>query len=912
MPAVIPFAIQAIGTAFAVSATTVAVATVAATLSVAAYQKRRAQKKAIAEYNKSLSDRLVMVATSDAARSIALGRVRASDGVLFKGSYGSKKEFYTLVVALAGHEIDGIEQIYFNDLPITLSGDLVTSEPYGKIEKQSKRQTFTAVPSTSQTVNLGEAWIAGTLKLSYVTGSGGRSTPLTITGTSGTSATFDCPAGATTITANYQISEQRSYARVYQYLGAAGQDLSALLETRFPDLITPDHRFDGIACLVVDFSYDTTPFPSGLPAVTALFRGAKVLDTRTSITAWSDNPALCARHVALHPWLGGAESDEIDEAAVIAAANACDISHTYTDSNGVSTTRAMFKCSYVASTDVSANLHMDELAEAMAGKWGWAGGRVRMRAGVYTAPVAHITDDWLTEEGRQISPGPGQADLVNVMRPTISDAAQAYVATPIAPVRAGTYIAADGREMPQETTLSAVAFAPQAQHVCAIQMREMRQGMVLNWPVKLMGFGLELFDVVTLTSSRYGFASKPFEVLGCGLSPSLTVPLTLKETGASIYQPDDEFPAGDPEPNTSLPQPWDIPAITGLTIASGTDELLLQDDGTIVSRVLLTFDPVEREAVLNGGTIEVGYKLDTDDDWQYRQFDGALTSIYLTGLQDQGFYVFKARARSQITRGDWSEQVYEYVEGKTAQPEDVTGLTATATTGGILIEWNASTELDRASTELRLGASWGASTLIENVAEPVRQYLMAWPADGTYSILARRRDTTGNESASTATASITVAGQDIAIETDQIKDNAATEVSTANTDFPVTIGSVHTIPDGSSSNDSILGLFPNRPNPARLIMTVEIDVEYTTHASTSTIGFWYSLQDSSGFDDAYVSAHQEVVGAGVTKQFQVTAKRAFNVPAGLAGPYSLRVSKNDLFDTVRVLRQSATYEWILK
>src|SRR5690606_8231503 len=113
-------------------------------------------------------------------------------------------------------------------------------EPYGKFEKQSKRQTFAAVPSTSQTINIGEAWIAGTLKLSYVTG--GRSVPLTITGTAGTTATFNCPAGATTITANYQISEQRSYARVYQYLGAPGQDLSALLETRFPDLVTPDHR----------------------------------------------------------------------------------------------------------------------------------------------------------------------------------------------------------------------------------------------------------------------------------------------------------------------------------------------------------------------------------------------------------------------------------------------------------------------------------------------------------------------------------------------------------------------------------------------------------------------------------------------------------------------------------------------
>jgi len=783
MPPVIIAAVSAIGAgiggtfgaALIMGAVQIGTAlSVLATVGLAVYQKRRAQAKAIAAYNKGLTDRLVMVSTTDAAGSIVLGRVRTVDGVIFKGSHGENLGRYVLVIALARHRIDAVEEIYFGDQRVELNDqNLVVTEPWGRIEKVSHKLAVTVTPEVAHTFDLGQVWRPGTVHV-MASGNSWRSQPVAISSTSGTSITFTCPAGYSSALITWQADEQASSAAVGWYLGGDDQDISGPLGARFPALITAAHRFRGIALLFIDLSYDTSDFPTGIPAISAVIRGARVYDPRTGITAWSENPALCARHIALHPNGGAAFEDEIDDDAVIAAANACDVMHTYVDSNGVSTTRPMYTCSYVASTEVSPDIHMGEIVEAMAGKWGWAGGRLRMRAGTFSAPVASITDDWMAPGQRQIIPGVGQRELVNIMRPTISDSAQAYVAAPIAPVRAEAYISADGMELPQETTLSAVSFAPQAQHVCAVQMRDMRQGMTLSWPVNMRAFALELFDVVTVTSSLPGLANKAFEVVGWGFTLDAAIQLTLKETGASIYQPDDVFPVDDPEPNTSLPKAWKVPTVSGVEIDSGTDQLLLQDDGTVVGRVLITFDPIEDDSILKGGQIEVQHSLDGQT-WTSVMFDGGMTQLYLYGLQDGGVYLFKVRAFNKLCAGGWSDQVAHWVLGKGENPADVSGFTAATVTGGVRLAWAPSAELDYSHTQLRLGATWTTATVLaDRVVD--HAWVWPWPGDGTYTVLARHIDTSGNSSSATSSATIALNGQDIAIETGQILDNAATEV----------------------------------------------------------------------------------------------------------------------------------------
>lgn len=779
MPVFIPLVVYAAAAYVGASTIIATVLMTVASMSIAAHEKRKAERRARDAYNRSLQDRLVMVATSDAARSVVYGRTRVTGGVLFKGSRGNNLERFTMIVALAGHQIDAVEEIYFGDTLVSVDAGTgkVTTAPWGRVESVSRSRKVTATPGVPQTVDLGESWIAGSVKIQADLGPGAyrRNVVTNVVSSSGTSITFVPTDGAVTVTISWQAYEGKSSAAVGWYMGSATQDLSGPLAERFPGLITSEHKFRGIALLFVDFAYDPSAFQNGIPAVTAVIRGKHdIYDPRVGYVGYTDNPALCANDWAKYAYGGACADDEVDEDAVIAAANACDILHTYTDSAGVSTTRKKYTCSYVAPTDASPDIHMTELVECMAGKWGWAGGRLKMRAGVYSAPVVSIDDDWLAPGQRQINPGPGNADLVNVMIPTISDSAQKYVATPIAPVRSQAYIDADGMELPMETTMGAVSFAPQAQHICAVQMREMRQGMTLNWPVNMRAFAVELFDTVAITSPRYGFDGKAFEVVGWGFTLEGGIGLTLRETGASIYQPDDIFPANDPEPNTALPASWEVPTITGLAADSGTSQLLVQGDGTIVSRVLVTFDAINDASVLEDGEIEVQYSTDGDI-WGSQVFEGHLTSVYLLDLQDWAVYFIKARARNKLVRGDWSVQVVHLVQGKAAQPVDVSSFAASSTTGGVLLAWAKDSELDFSHTQLRLGSSWSTATVLaERVTDS--KWLWVWPADGTYTILARHFDRTGNSSATTSSATITVAGESIAVATSQIKDNAATKV----------------------------------------------------------------------------------------------------------------------------------------
>ena len=75
-------------------------------------------------------------------------------------------------------------------------------------------------------------------------------------------------------------------------------------------------------------------FPNGFPEITAIIKGKKVYDPRTSTTAWSDNPALCLRdyltsgkegtNTTIYNYGISEDIESVDDDLVIIAANVCD------------------------------------------------------------------------------------------------------------------------------------------------------------------------------------------------------------------------------------------------------------------------------------------------------------------------------------------------------------------------------------------------------------------------------------------------------------------------------------------------------------------------------------------------------------------------------------------------------------
>lgn len=665
------------------------VAMIAGSALIGNYQKRKAAAAARAAYNASLEDRLVLQAMVQGPRKRVYGRVRNVDGLLFKATHGTDSEYYTWVVALAGHEVDAIEQIYFNDTPITLDGDgYVTTAPWddGKVRSGSISVTVSGGAGSG---TLPHEAVGGSVTATLATSDeiNGSQTFAATASVSGTSVTLSAAPVDGTYTVYYQWTDTSKPAvRVRQYLGGAGQNLYTDLQATIGGtLLETTDRFEGVAALIVTMRYSQDAFPTGVPSITAVLRGAKVTDPRTGLTEWTENPALIARDWALYAHGGGLTEDDLVADVWEAAANACDVSTTFTTSTG-DETRALYQAGIAIPLDenTAPDEVLSEIVAAMAGQWCWTGGQITVRAGVYRAPVATITEDWVTTASDiGIVPQTATADLVNVMRPTIADAAKAYVAAPTAEVRSATFFTADGDvEWPRELTLGAITRAVHAQHVCGVLMREARDGMTVQLPCNLRAWQLQVLDVVAVTLPAFGWSSKPFEVVGWRFSIAGGVALSLREISAGNYSVDAELATDTSADNTSLPDPTSVPQVEGVTLSSGTTELV---DGTLVTRLLVEWDTVAQAAVQQSGSIEVQYAkavgaLD-DDGWTSAPAaPGSSSSTTIYGLQNGVHYLVRVRARNTLgVAGQWS---YHEAIRITGQRRPVVWYQDTAPTSG--------------------------------------------------------------------------------------------------------------------------------------------------------------------------------------------------------------------------------------
>lgn len=98
---------------------------IAAALALSAYsteEAARQQIKARNAYNASLRDRYAMTRSTLSARQLVFGRCRVSGPMFFASSYGNDKQHLVLCVALAAHELDAIEAVYFNDQVVSIDG----------------------------------------------------------------------------------------------------------------------------------------------------------------------------------------------------------------------------------------------------------------------------------------------------------------------------------------------------------------------------------------------------------------------------------------------------------------------------------------------------------------------------------------------------------------------------------------------------------------------------------------------------------------------------------------------------------------------------------------------------------------------------------------------------------------------
>lgn len=730
------------------------VVVVAATVAYSGYASRKAESRARAAANASAKDREVMIRSAIAPRRIVYGRDRISGPIVYMESTGDKSQYLHMVVALAAHECDAIEKVYFNEieLPEPDGDGWITSGEFAK-GSTTESGVHTGTTDGSGAITLPHDAVAITAAYTEI-GVGEAATQTHHTGyshTEGSDTITGLPAD-TSVTIGYTYTQAGTpLVRVRKYLGTADQTACADLVAESAGQWTSNHRGRGVCYLYVRLEYDQDVFGSvGVPNISAVVRGKQVYDPRTTTTAWSNNAALCVADYLRSDEGMRADTAEVPDSEIIAAANICDeeIDLSLDDED----VQARYTCDLSFTTERSPRDVLSELLACMSGRAVWTQGRWLVRPGAYRTPTLTITADMLAGPV-SVMPKASRSELFNAVRATYRDATSfAELQAPL--VKNSGYEAEDGGvRIVRQIDVPTLADTYRAQRLAKIELERARQALTVKLTCNLKAYDLAPTDTVLLTLATYGWSAKPFEVLERTLTREGTIQYTLRETAAGVYDwAWGEATVGDLAPDTNLPNPFGLPAVLQ-NLAVDEDAIRLAD-GTIITQAVVTWDASESPFVANGGSIQYQTaKVGTP--WGTGSLPGDATTVTLGPLQVGVAYVFRARAINASGRaGDWA-YIGLVAEGLAAPPDDVTGLDYEIKPGQVWITWDPCEEADYAATELRYdGTGWADATFLWRGAGS--DYQHPRPPNGTYTVRAKHIDTSGTYSTNAASISVTV------------------------------------------------------------------------------------------------------------------------------------------------------------
>lgn len=742
-----------VGTAATVTAWVIAIA---ATVAYGDYTQRKAKARARNAANASAKDRELMIRSAVAPRRIVYGRDKISGPIVYMQSTGPKKEFLHLVVALAAHECDAVEEIYFNDilLPARDGDGFVTS---GEFMGSDSTTIATHEGTTDGSGGLTLPTAAELIQSVWTeTGSGDTYEQTPIVGyshTPGSSTITGLPADTLLKVLYTSIIPGTAKARVRVYLGGSGQAADPDLITESGGLWTADHIGAGICYIYARLEYDTDVYGSiGVPNISAVVRGKKVFDPRDDTTAWSNNSALCLADY-LKSYEGMRATDaEVPDDEVIAAANICDEDIDLTEGDSPNLTQKRYTTDLSFTTETSPRDVLAELAQCMAGRAVWTQGRWLVRAGAYRTPTLTIDADMLAQGTVTIAPRASRSELFNAVRATHRNPDEKYALVQAPLVENSQYETEDGEvQIARQIDIPSLADTYRAQRLAKIELERARQALTVRLTCNLRAYDLAPTDTVMLTLSQYGWSAKVFEVIERTLTMSGLLQYTLRETAAGVWEWNfGEATVGDLAPNTDLPNPYMPPAaLTGLTATSQSD---LASDGTVILQALLEWDPSADAFVRGGGKIDVQWaRADRIDQISSYSVPGDSINAEVGPLVGELAYIARVRQINAVGRAsDWT-YVSWIAQSDFTPPEDVTGLDWEIKPYQVVISCDPCIALDYAETELRFmmtepddAGDWDTATFL--VSGKGNEYKHARPPNGTYYVLAKHRDNTGNYS----------------------------------------------------------------------------------------------------------------------------------------------------------------------
>lgn len=379
-------------------------------------------------------------------------------------------------------------------------------------------------------------------------------------------------------------------------------------------------------------------------------------------------------------------------------------------------------------------------------------------------------------------------------------------------------------------------------------------------------------DVVTL--DVLPFSSKLLRIVSIAPRSPQTWSVIAVEYDAAKWS--DAVVSGPTSPDTSLPSPLSVPAVTGFAVA---EDVYQVQTGRYASRLVLTWTGPTRETYLylDGFTVVVT-QADTVRSYEL-PFDAL--ELATEALPENLPYTCEIRARSEFAVGATSTYLITN-GGKLARPSSVPSITGYSVNGETRLTWSSAADLDLTAHEIRWGAtggSWETATLLERMPTPALTLTTTQVPAGTWRFWVKGLDSVRTDAYPYGQESVSATYVDIEV----IASN--TSSSTDYTPGGVTLSNMIVYPPGgwiTAFSETWSSLFT---------------------AAMSTYGNAVATYHAAGTS----SLVSDSVDAGVSQLSQITATLAHTNISGTAQPYlEYKVLSGDAWTRVNGLTANVT------
>lgn len=511
---------------------------------------------------------------------------------------------------------------------------------------------------------------------------------------------------------------------------------------------------DGICSVYVHMIHDPQVYPSGIPNVSVIVEGKPCLDLRDSGTRWTDNPALI-----LYDYLTtqfGATASEIHTSSFIDCANICD--EIVTGSVSANNTKR-YTCNMTYQMSERPADIIENILKSCYGKLLYVNGQFQMRVGAFSTPTVTLNESDL-RAGLSVTTKAASSQAYNKVTGLYVDGSNgvssSFQSAEFVPVSSSYYLAEDnGIESVINLEFPTVTNERQARRLAKLALLDSRQDLVVNYPCKPSGLQLIAGDTVKINNTRFGWSEKIFEIQDLSINPDLSVDLTLKETAASMYEwaSSDQDVDSDLSPNTNLPDPFAVDAVTGFAL---TETTTTDVDGTIFPSVTANWDDVGSGSIAN---IELDFKDNLSASWSsLAKLTNAATEYTTIDVLAGHTYDFRIRQYNYF--GVYSPYASASISvlGDNVAPQAPTSMVVTGGTGSLYVTWvNDPVDKDYAYTQVWMNTTNASASAVNQGTVSGTSWNRTISSSSVYYVWLKNLDTSGNQSSVAAAGNASVA-----------------------------------------------------------------------------------------------------------------------------------------------------------